>query len=416
MRNLFLILILLPATTFAGRSPVPDIPPDAGSSFYQARLSMMDSDLNGTPDGLAPVIAAGTRNLNWLNHINSLLPADKKISLSSKETQRGYPIDSPSEYNPQIILANFEELKKTIPAELKKVIYEGGAFTDQPPVSVADYIDWCNKVDRNYQSAGRWRTMAPYLSYLEDRRRQDIRGYYYLSRIPDRAAKLAAYPSLSEKERGDIRGWLIGLCFNDDDAGSVRNCEREVDGKIANKANLETYYQQKEPAGAAMFRTFYAIPDFAPRSEYRWENFAGGSRFVAPFLDPGQDNFRHFLQDNIQDEWRMGDWHLELPFVSSGSNYAHLEFEAGATPHANGLGGDTITMDANQPLTEYDAQWTIRHEFGHILGLPDCYVEFYVSERKTIVNYQLDIDNLMCSRRGHVKAENVDELRRAYSR
>ena len=72
-------------------------------------------------------------------------------------------------------------------------------------------------------------------------------------------------------------------------------------------------------------------------------------------------------------------------------------------------------MDANQPLTEYDAQWTIRHEFGHVLGLPDCYVEFYIQERGVIMNYQLDIDNIMCSRRGHVKETNVQELERAYS-
>ena len=83
---------------------------------------------------------------------------------------------------------------------------------------------------------------------------------------------------------------------------------------------------------------------------------------------------------------------------------------------SNRVGGDTIVMNATQPLTEYDAQWTIRHEFGHVLGFVDCYVEFYESERNVIVNYQFDVENLMCSRRGHIQQRHVDELQRAYAK
>ena len=104
-----------------------------------------------------------------------------------------------------------------------------------------------------------------------------------------------------------------------------------------------------------------------------------------------------------------------MPFTAE-RGHPYVVFQPGATPNVNGLGGDRITMNANQPLTEYDAQWTIRHEFGHVLGFPDCYVEFYVRERNVIINYQLDTANIMCSRLGHVKTENVTELRRAYGR
>jgi len=55
-------------------------------------------------------------------------------------------------------------------------------------------------------------------------------------------------------------------------------------------------------------------------------------------------------------------------------------FEPGVTPHVNGIGGRIITMDANAPLDDYDVSWTIRHEYGHVLGFPDCYVEFYIAQ------------------------------------
>ena len=415
---LALVLPLTSLTTLAApheRSPVPDIPPDAESAYYRQHLSLFADPILGSRDGLDPVVAAGERNLDWLKHINSLRPAGDKLSLTSKDTQRGIPMNQPNEYNPTLILAEHAKLKDQLPIEIRRVIYEGAAFTDTPPIAVADYIEWCRKLDRSYQSAGRWRTMAPYLYYLERRRNEDIRGYYFLSRMPNRAEKLRAYDSQPDAEKAQIRDWLVGLCFNDSRANSLEGCQAEVDSRIRNKTDLELYFQQKQRPGELIYNDYFTIPSSGTRDDFRWEALpAGGSKLVAPFRDPLAEDVRHFLQFNIQDEWKFGDWRLDLPFTANAE--PHIIFEPGATANVNGLGGDTITMDANQPLTEYDAQWTIRHEFGHVLGLPDCYVEFYVRERNVIINYQLDIENIMCSRRGHVKEVNVNELRRVYGR
>ena len=80
----------------------------------------------------------------------------------------------------------------------------------------------------------------------------------------------------------------------------------------------------------------------------------------------------------------------------------------------NRVGGSEITMDANAPLTEWDVMWTIRHEFGHVLGFTDCYAEFYDSDIGAIVNYQMDISDLMCSRKGTIKQRHFDQMKAAY--
>jgi hypothetical protein len=121
-----------------------------------------------------------------------------------------------------------------------------------------------------------------------------------------------------------------------------------------------------------------------------------------------------FLSENIEDEWKWKDWRLTLNFISGGFDTTHVEFVPGATPHVNGLAGSTITMDANQPLTEYHVRWTIRHEFGHTLGFPDCYVEFYDTDKAVMISYQLDTTNLMCSRRGKLQEKHYEELKRVY--
>ncbi len=57
--------------------------------------------------------------------------------------------------------------------------------------------------------------------------------------------------------------------------------------------------------------------------------------------------------------------------------YSLLYFQKGVTPHVNRLGGNVIIMDAAASIEEYAIRWAIRHEYGHVLGLPDCYFEFY---------------------------------------
>ncbi|RZA06512.1 MAG: hypothetical protein EOP11_10205 [Proteobacteria bacterium] len=424
--SFFLSLSLLPLAALAAPhadrpAGMPDLPPDAPSSAYRAHLSAPatlqtgwwgdDEDEAPDSDVLDTVLATGERNLKWLEFINT--KRAEKLSFTSKETTRAYPIDAPNEYNPTIIKNEYEALKKEYPAALAAVVFDKKAFPEQPPLPVAEYIAWSFKLDRVYQGAARWRTMQGYLSYLTGQRKQDIRGYYYLNRLADRGNALRNYANLDAKKKAEIKDALVGVCYNGAIA-TVASCERDVNERIQAGGDLNSLYAKWEAKSAGVYNKFFQIPAGAARRGFRWETSATGTVFTTPFTDPGKEDVRRFLQDNIQDEWRFGNWKLLLPFTTA-NGAPEVVFEPGVTPHVNGLGGDTITMNASQPLTEYDAQWTIRHEFGHVLGLPDCYVEFYVPERKVIVNYQIDIDNIMCSRRGHVKQENVSELQKAYA-
>ena len=106
-----------------------------------------------------------------------------------------------------------------------------------------------------------------------------------------------------------------------------------------------------------------------------------------------------------------------MAYPSSFFEFIHcsfLVFEDGAVPHVNQVGGNTITLDANTPTDEYSVQWTLRHEFGHLLGFKDCYLEFYDHVEKQFVNYQLDLTDIMCSEAGNFTAHHSSELRRVY--
>jgi hypothetical protein len=71
-------------------------------------------------------------------------------------------------------------------------------------------------------------------------------------------------------------------------------------------------------------------------------------------------------------------------------------------------------MDQNSDMQDPENETVLAHEFGHALGFPDCYVEFYDDDEQAIINYQLDVQNIMCSLNGTVNASHFEELRKTY--
>jgi hypothetical protein len=363
---------------------------------------------------LQPVLDMGKRNLDWLVHINRMRARAPKmqepISFSNASTQQGFALDSPRIYNPKIIQAQFAVLVDEMPAEMKQVLLDGGPFTDRPPVDEPTYVHFGLRVDRVYQIAARWNLMAPYLGQLAGRRKSDVRGFYFLSKVPHLKEKLEDFSELPESERVELSGWLIGLCFMSE---SQSYCEKAL-LQAGEQDHVWAFYRRYLPRAQEVWNDFFVIP--AIRSDVVW-SANSPQVMTVPFVRPSKPEIADFLKINVEDEFRWRNWRLELNYSTPPSvNTTHIVFEPGTTPHVNRIAGSTITMDANAPLTEYDVQWTIRHEYGHTLGFPDCYLEFYDTDKKQIISYQMDTTNLMCSRRGHLQELHFDQLKKAYFR
>jgi hypothetical protein len=396
------------------------------SSLVAAELPHLDLEMSGVEyrallknqvrafdpqDELQDILTLGKRNLDWVEYINSFRAEKDKLVMYTAANQVGIPIDAPRESNRQIIAQNQQKLKGELPASIRDILYSSAALPKNPPVEDAVFLEHSIKVDRLYQSASRWLLQEPYLSQYAARKRQDIRGYHFLKKEENLEAKLRRWNELDSGNQGRLTPWLVNLCENHDFFGGS-NCAAEFRDAISRNGEAWTFYQAHIADAQEMYYSFWNLQ--FPRRDAVWTS-AQPDLFTLPFLRPDRPEVIEFLM-NIEDEWRWNAWQLKLEFKSQSSTrgIAHIVFVPGATPNVNGLGGDRITMDANRPLTDYSARWTIRHEFGHVLGFPDCYVEFYDSERGVMINYQLDIENVMCSRRGKFNAQHFEELKANY--
>lgn len=384
------------------------LPLDLSSEEYSRLLESAERTPMAVSRELEAVISAGKRNLDWLAHLNRSRPEGQKLSFTSKDTQASYPIERPLEYNGTIVQARFREVADALPPQMREPILNGAPFTSTLPIAEDQYLLWGRRLDSCYQLAARWRLLQPYLSDLARARGRDVRGTAFLAGLADRDRKLRDVNALSANERASVLEALAILCSNSGE--SVAQCRANLRSALSASPDASGFYRRYVERGTANYRAFFDIPASARRRDVSWVD-ANTTRI--PFADP-QDVAKRTFMLNVEDEWRRGPWSLRLAFRPGGPGVPNVTFIPGVTPHVKGLGGDDIVMDANAPLTEYNARWTIRHEFGHVLGFPDCYHEFYDSERATIVSYQIDVTDLMCSRRGSINARLERELRRTY--
>ena len=383
---------------------------EMSSDEYRAILKKQAQSSNKQAIADDPAITnalrLGERLSKWIAKVNTGRTAETAIRLTSATTRRGIPIDKPNQYSPAIIKTDTAKILAELPKEIKEVLESTSELPGTITLDDETFITHARKVDRNYQSAARYKSVDQYRYYYIQAANKDVRGYYYLDTNKIGEAELRDVSIIPASKVSDIKNALALICLNS--TANIGKCKSEVSSAFS-KNTVSALYKKYIFNAKKNWNDFFIIPVSARRTDIKWS----GSTATVPFNTPEIPKFIPYLKNNIEDEFKWNGWGLKMVFGSFADG-PYLKFEAGVVPHVNGLGGNEIVMDSNQPIEEYESQWTIRHEFGHVLGLPDCYHEFYDSTAKAYVNYQLDITDLMCSRAGNMNERIFTELKMAY--
>lgn len=404
----FIILSFFIATSVVAAPVHLDL--EMTSDEYRAVLkNIPSSHLKRMDDpSISEALKLGERLSKWIAKVNENRSADSAIRLTSAQTRRGIPIDKPNSYSPAIIKKETASIYAEVPKEITRVLRSSEELPVTIPMDDETFITHARRIDRNYQSAARFKSVDVYRSYYIQAATKDVRGYYYLKTNSIGEFELRDTAKIPANKLQDIRNALTLVCLN-----SVQNLDKckSMTNDAFNKNQVDEFYKKHIQKSNQVWNDFFRIPSSARRKDINWSATVA----TVPFNTPEIAKFGPYLKDNIEDEFRFEGWSLKIKF----GNFPFgpvLKFEPGVVPHVNGLGGNEIVMDSNQPIEEYESQWIIRHEFGHVLGLPDCYHEFYDTTAQAYVNYQLDITDLMCSRAGNMKERIYKELKKAYEK
>lgn len=350
-------------------------------------------------------INGGSKLAKWIEVINSHRNADNKIFLTSQDTRRGIPLDKPNIYGPKQIQADLANLKQQLPLRIKNIVYGTTPINGTVPIDDQQFILYGRMIDRLYQTAVRWQVViVPNKAWYTKRRQRDVRGYYYLNSLTDLDSKIEQFEKLDMAQQQKIHGSLRQICINNHLTEDF--CEDQFILARQQLNGLIRYKNQYWPRAEKNWHKFFNISH--PRTDIVSEN----NSMRMPFLQPENNRLQTWLQTNVEDEFQYKNWHFYIDFTEDA--LSHLEFETNTTPHVDD--GNTIVMDQNTDIDEYEVKWTIRHEYGHILRLPDCYVEFYDPAIEAAVNYQLDTSDLMCSRAGNMNQRIYQELQAHYGK
>lgn len=403
MRLTLMFSLLISGSALA----VPHLDLEMTSEEYRVHLQEISQNKTATADpAIEESLKLGERLSKWIAKINASRPADQAIRLTSAQTRRGIPIDSPNVYSPSIIKTGLQTILNELPEAMKTVITGTVELPASAGIDDETFIKHARLLDRNYQSAARYKSVDLYRRAYIGEAYKDMRGFYFLKKNKITATELQDVASIETAQLAAIKEALVKICLNSNEG--YASCQSKVEAAVTSNS-LADFYTKYFPKAEKIWNDFFVIPTNARRSDINWI----GNTMTVPFNTPSIPKFIPYLQNNIEDEFRFNEWKLKMNFGTF-SDGPVLVFKPGVVPHVNGLGGNQIVMDSNQPIEEYESQWTIRHEFGHVLGLPDCYHEFYDTKLQAYVNYQLDITDLMCSRAGNMKERIYTELKKAY--
>ncbi len=413
MKSILLLSLVIPVFAFASGPHLPlDLSFEESQELWSEHKSTtkFKSLKTKTDPFVAKAIAGGEILGKWLKKINENRESDNQLLLSSSSSSSrgaGIPIDKPSKYGPKTIKLRIEKILATAPKEMLDVIYNELPMTVKNPVEDKVFIEFGRKISGTYQSAVRWETnIKKWLPYYKKNQRRDVRGFYHLIKEENLDQKLKNFSSLSSQDQERLSGHLYKICLNDKVEG--KTCTTRLDK--ARKKGTVLKFKNKYWSGATKnWNSFWLISK--PRKDVVWNSTSPNTMKVT-FKDPKNEKIANWLKENIEDEFKTDTWQMEFNFKENGTGLAYLEFKAGVTPHVKS--GNIIVMDKNSSIDEYSVKWTIRHEYGHILRLPDCYFEFYDEKEEVAVNYQLNVKDLMCSRSGDMNERIYKELKRVY--
>ncbi|MEA9357076.1 hypothetical protein SHI21_12700 [Bacteriovorax sp. PP10] len=251
-----------------------------------------------------------------------------------------------------------------------------------------------------YQNAMRFEGQKCSFPLMTKKKFQDVRPYLEMSdfcieKNGDGLCSSETIVNLTPAESKFVEEKVIKLCkaFDSSDV----NCQAQYIIKKQNRTipALVSLYQKKFQT--ERYDRLFSLRD--SHLKFQCQNNEDVTTMTLKVYSQHLDVYSiSVLTRFVSDTWSRGNFRLAIDIVDHpGSDVVEILPSTTGVSYVPDNNNRKVFLSS---IVDFETQKKVlAHEFGHVLGFPDCYTEFFDNQNKDLVYYEISKENtnLMCS-------------------
>lgn len=425
MKKLKFLSLFLALTTTASFSyadelediTVPHMEPEAVITYEEALniLNRKDDRLVPiTPEDIqiAEIIRITSKAVLWADQLQANVPEAERHQVWRRIDRLGHEATptNPMKYNAHIINTQYEEAMSATPQAMRDIFISNDPLPPALPegITMADAIIPIRQLNNVYSRASRWINLSP-LRFAYNKDRKDYRPFIQLhTQIREIESLLSSWETTDATTKTRLVESVANACpiIGKSKRSCASSGRRFLNGS---SAAVTAWFHGIYDEGLQKYNKQFTVQIPHPGVDVTHN---GEETKVTFHMLNIPDTIFEWIKEHVYAAWNFpGAVVLDLQNVTTSRHgVVMVDWQPGALPHVNGIGGDTITMDTNTALWLEQTQIVMAHEFGHVIGYSDCYSEFWDSDEESFVYYVIDETNRMCALSGETLPLHRDTL------
>lgn len=408
--------------------------PQIESSAPEPKTLLLDRE----NDSLEPILKVGARALAWKNHLRRLPPrktgdsqsqrSSPALNLETQESAHSYGPENPEVFNPKILTLAFERALRNCHEMIRTTLLDFQNFPLLPDDFLVELHSTLNQMDRLYALALRYRSLIQQKEKYIRASRWDFRHFLQIGKDPQAwLNRTRPFFQLTSIEKNELKALGVSLCQNAT-GESPQACKAHMNRHLIHQENLELILETWRYGAQKNFDSLFVVSSERERRDLVFSELKSGLQISLPFLEVSDMHYKNLLVDAAHTYWKRPDPPIFLslrfqPGVQSLPFFSWLPWlgklpRLTLLPHAQtatlfrGRHNSEIILNSSISPLDANLKWQVAHELGHVLGFPDCYVEFYDTNREAFVQYSLEKSNIMCETGGQAQSSHFQNLKK----